>query len=353
MRILLVSILLAFVMLFQGCASSPLISAINSGDLVAFKSLVNSENLDQSHRGLTPLMYAAKVGNLEIIKYLLDKGANINSQDDYGYTALHYAVEDNKLDAVKLLIEKKANINLVDKDGNTILMTAANAVAPEIFQYLFEKGADINTANNYGNTPLLVVAQGNEVSMLKILLANSVNLNKQNKDGLTAFMYAVAFGNNEVTRILAKESKVDFSVKDNYGNSALHIAALTMGTRYHNAELLKFLLDKTNDINAKNNLGCTPLLLSAMCGSKEGVDILLMKRADPSIPNNDKMTALDYASQFAKEDPKWPMNPQIDMKFLPYYSFNSWNYTLKSIGSSDFINYPGVVSTITQVASKK
>lgn len=86
-----------------------------------------------------PLLLAAKEGNLVLVKYFLKKGAYLEFHDDNG-TALHYACSscEDSIDIVKYLIEKGANVNAVNFWSKTPLDVAATT---DIEKYLIKHGA--------------------------------------------------------------------------------------------------------------------------------------------------------------------------------------------------------------------
>jgi len=97
----------------------------------------------KSDSGATPLMNNAKWGTKETVNLLLSAGANINEQDNIGNTPLIYAVNKNlsrdnnlRIDVVKLLIEKGANPNIQNKQGQTAFSIAASLGDNEVYQIL-------------------------------------------------------------------------------------------------------------------------------------------------------------------------------------------------------------------------
>lgn len=93
--------------------------------------------VDISVISLTLLHKASYLGNLEIVKYLVEQGSDINHIfDETLATPLHYAASNNKLDVVKYLIEKGANVNHKDKDGNTPIEVAIRYGHTDTIEYL-------------------------------------------------------------------------------------------------------------------------------------------------------------------------------------------------------------------------
>jgi ankyrin repeat protein len=97
----------------------------------------------------------------EIVRLLLNRGADINAQDEWGRTALMIAADGGYLETVKLLLDWEANVHLRDSNGNKALMRAAWKGHLEIVRSLLERGADVNTVDEkHGYTALLLAAGG-------------------------------------------------------------------------------------------------------------------------------------------------------------------------------------------------
>lgn len=84
--------------------NTPLCSAIMKGDLEAVKKFIEyGTDVNEKSNGLTPLMFAARYNKVEIIKFLVEKGADKQVQDDKGNTALKYAEFSKCQEAVACL----------------------------------------------------------------------------------------------------------------------------------------------------------------------------------------------------------------------------------------------------------
>ena len=84
--------------------NTPLCSAIMKGDLATVKKFIEyGSDVNEFSNGLTPLMFAARYNKVEIIKFLLEKGADQKIKDERGNTALKYAEFSKSLEAIDYL----------------------------------------------------------------------------------------------------------------------------------------------------------------------------------------------------------------------------------------------------------
>jgi ankyrin repeat protein len=162
-----------------------------SGDLEVVKQL-HQKGADihvTDKRGQTALHEAAKSGNLDVVKWLYEKGADIHVTDKRGQTALHDAAKSGNLDVVKWLDEKGADIHVIDTDGQTALHYAAEYGQLDVVQWLCENGADINAADNKGMTPSLWAAKKGNSAVVEWLREEGANFNAADTHGVTVSDY--------------------------------------------------------------------------------------------------------------------------------------------------------------------
>lgn len=98
---------------------APLVVAISKGDVETVKQFIeNGTKVNKKLNGLTPLMYAARYNKVEIIEYLLQKGADRDVTDSQGFTALKYAELSNAREAIAVLkstsVNEKVKVSLID-----------------------------------------------------------------------------------------------------------------------------------------------------------------------------------------------------------------------------------------------
>ena len=119
--------------------SHPILNETEMGHFVAIKYLVDTmedknPKIDKRH-GWTLLHLAAKLGRIEIVKYVISKVLNINPKDNHGQTPLHIAATFGKLDVVKLIMEKLEIKSPKDNNGKIPLHNAARFGKLIVFKF--------------------------------------------------------------------------------------------------------------------------------------------------------------------------------------------------------------------------
>lgn len=114
---------------------------------------------DVDEFGRNKLHYAANNGVLLTVKKLLDKGIDINTQDNNGWTALHFAAQNNHFKTLNILLENKADPNIHDKQGNSPLWTASMQSHGKCqgVVLLLKSHANPTHKNKHGRTPQYIV----------------------------------------------------------------------------------------------------------------------------------------------------------------------------------------------------
>ncbi|MDD2370068.1 MAG: ankyrin repeat domain-containing protein [Sulfuricurvum sp.] len=120
-------ILIAFFLMtncLYGADILTLVSLLDRNDTATFESQVQSiqdANTAREDNNKTILMYACWVGNIDAVKYLVEKGADVSVQDSGGATALHLAIWKGYTPIALYLLEKGASGRVMSKDGMTPL----------------------------------------------------------------------------------------------------------------------------------------------------------------------------------------------------------------------------------------
>ncbi|MGM0509351.1 MAG: ankyrin repeat domain-containing protein [Fusobacteriota bacterium] len=156
-----------------------------------------------------PLPYAAAYGNLEIVKLLVENGADLNGRVAYGDVPLIKAAEHENIDIMKYLIEQGADVNMPNAFGITPFIGFAINMDLEIVKLAHKKGGLINksfkntTDQNYGilnyNALQFAVAYEN-MEVIKYLMENGGDPELKTYDNKNCF--DLAKGNKEILELL-------------------------------------------------------------------------------------------------------------------------------------------------------
>jgi ankyrin repeat protein len=175
--------------------------------------------------GETPLHVASRRGHVEIVKLLLEHGADPNIRDMYGETPLHDAAYWGHADVVKLLLEHGADLSAKNKYGETPLFLAIHSeYGTEVAKLLLERGADPNVRSKrmlYGRrTPLHYAVLGGDVELARLLLEKGANPNAKDEYGETPLHIAVVRGDLQMAKLLLQYG-ADPNARDKWGETPL------------------------------------------------------------------------------------------------------------------------------------
>ncbi|KAJ8129332.1 hypothetical protein O1611_g4300 [Lasiodiplodia mahajangana] len=223
------------------------------------------------------------------VRMLLDKGADVNIQNDSAATPLHCAVFHDRVGVVKALLKKDVNLEMLNRTGQTPFHDAVVRNHLQTAKLLLEKGSNINKTNYRGMTPLYQAAQRGLTEMVSFLLDNGADHSIATTGGWTPLGTAAKYGRLEATQLLL-EKGADIHHKSNNKTTALHSAS-----RRGTIRIVEILLNHGADPNATNESGATPLHIAASRGHVEVVIALLDRGADLTIKNDDGRTALERA----------------------------------------------------------
>jgi hypothetical protein len=234
----------------------------------------------------TPLHQAAANGDIEQVKLLISKGADVNAKDDEEKTPLHYAAEAGKMEVVQLLVEAGADFNAMGNNDWPPLCIAAGNDHIAVAEYLIAHGADVNPDNDW--TPLQEAAYSSSVEMVELLIDKGADINAGE---WTALQGAVKEGRRDIAELLIQKG-----ADVNAGPwTALH-GAISEGRR----DIVELLIQKGADVNAKDRGGYTPLYYSIQKEDLDTMKLLIAKGADIEPPKG--LTSLHYMSSYGSRD---------------------------------------------------
>ncbi|KAJ3641462.1 hypothetical protein Zmor_027969 [Zophobas morio] len=251
----------------------------------------------QNKYGETVLQFACLKGDQEIVEMALEHNASVNISNEGLSNALHYASRSwwNNRDVIKLLIKKGIDVNAQNENGTTALQLACGNGDLEITKMLFEFGACINIVDKQNHTALNYASNlsTDNRNIIKLLIKKGINVNAESKNGITALQFTCLNGVYENTKMLLDFGASVNIVDKSNNNNLLHFAT---ASRLSTGGIIRLLIKKGIDLNAKNKNGITALQLACERGVYANAKLLLDCGASINILDKGNNNALHFAS---------------------------------------------------------
>uniref|UniRef100_A0A8C0X0S3 Ankyrin-3 n=1 Tax=Castor canadensis TaxID=51338 RepID=A0A8C0X0S3_CASCN len=197
------------------------------------------------------------------------------------------AAQENHLEVVKFLLDKGASQSLATEDGFTPLAVALQQGHDQVVSLLLEN----DTKGKVRLPALHIAARKDDTKAAALLLQNDNNADVESKSGFTPLHIAAHYGNiNVATLLLNRAAAVDFTARNDI--TPLHVAS-----KRGNANMVKLLLDRGAKIDAKTRDGLTPLHCGARSGHEQVVEMLLDRAAPILSKTKNGLSPLHMATQ--------------------------------------------------------
>ncbi|KAJ1074357.1 hypothetical protein K5549_001052 [Capra hircus] len=214
-------------------------------------TLCLSWQVDTKNQGRTALQMAAYLGQVELVRLLLQAQAGVDLPDDEGNTALHYAALGNQPEAAQVLLSSGCGANALNSTRSSALHVAVQRGFLEVVKVLCERGCDVNLPDAHADTPLhCAISAGTGASGIVEVLTEvpGIDVTATNSQGFTLLHHASLKGHTlAVRRILARARQLVDAKKED-GFTALHLAAFN-----NHGEVAQVLIQEGHcDVNARN-----------------------------------------------------------------------------------------------------
>ena len=241
--------------------------------------------------GVTPLMRAVRDGRVDLVKALVDRGADVNAKDSDDFTALTFAAAAGDAQIVSTLLSHGADPNVAAViRALTPLHLAARSGHQAAAASLLAAGANVDAKETGGQTPLFWAAVADYSDVVHTLLGAGAKVNLRDHDGNTVLCYAAATGGVDIImQLISKGADLNPGLV-----TPLHAAASN-----DNVAAAECLLAHGAHVNAMDSEGETPLMRAATQSYEDIVKVLLRHGADPNVRSRAGKTAVEYATDLS------------------------------------------------------
>lgn len=246
--------------------------------------------------GEAPIIHAVRKENLELLKYVIEQGANVNTQDANGRNALYYAARQGNVAIAKKLVKAGANPSIAEKSSRypPVVIAALNGHR-EVVSFL--KTVDKETPRMDIISGLLhfYARRGKTTLVTRILGSNQeYDIDFKDEKGWTPLVAAASSGHDKVAQELINAgAKVD-------SRTSLRTTALHHAARGGHLNVTELLLASDADPNAQDQLGKTPLMYTDNVTVAE--TLWNSEKHDASIIDGEGRTAKEYFDELKVKD---------------------------------------------------
>ena len=251
-----------------------------------------------THDGRIYLHWAAYAGNLELVKYLLDKGSDAAAVDSHGYSVINFAANSGITDTniYDVLLDKGADINATTHDGaNALLLATSGAQNLDVIDYFVEKGLALDSSDDLGNGVFQYAARSGNISLLKVLVEKGLDYNIVNTNGEnTLFMAAKGTRRNQNTKAIFEYLEslgLSNQLINKEGRNLLHLIA----GRNKDLPLFEHFIASGISTNLKDKEGQTPFMMAASGNGLDVVELLAKHVEDINLTDDKGRNALMMA----------------------------------------------------------
>ncbi|EXA43667.1 hypothetical protein FOQG_06256 [Fusarium oxysporum f. sp. raphani 54005] len=258
--------------------------------------------------------------------YLIQKVLRLSRDiSEVAMTKVHEAIL-RCADLPEALQEQPWAINTIDDTGDSPLILATQRNQFRSMEYLISAGADVNQQSYKGWTPLLAAVSTENVESVKLLLKSKCNVNMCNEEGTTALHWASMKANPElISLLLAAGASV--KPRNIYGDTPLHSLAYSTSANHEDIEAATdMLLVAGSDLEARNNLGHTPFLLSIHHNKLECTRGLVKSDCSVHVFNDYSQNVLHPAASYASLELLWYLSV-LDLSGINPYQEDSFGDT--------------------------
>ncbi|KAI4998661.1 hypothetical protein ZWY2020_054003 [Hordeum vulgare] len=263
-----------------------------------------------------PFQTAARMGELDAVRCMVEElGFDVNVSSQAGVSALTTATIDERMDVMRYLLDQGADLKKADDSGHFPLHLAAKYGRDEAARLLLSRGASVDVTY-LGLTPLHFAASCGMIGVMKVLLEHHADPNKVSEQGrtpLTGALYATDSGLSESISLKCVKLLVEAGTDVNSANIE---TPLVIATSYGLTDCVKYLLKAGADPNIPHiHSGAKPIELAAIRGRRKLVELLFpLTSPIRTVPNWTVEGIIAHAKRPSKPTVKHDKSTKVQLK---------------------------------------
>jgi ankyrin len=240
--------------------------AAERGDVEAVRALIKKHaDLNAPSADGTPaLHWIVRMQDVETARLLIKAGADADRTNRYGVRPLHLAINNGDVATVKLLLAAHADPNSSDATGENCLMMAAKGGNIEIVKALLDKGATVDSIDaEYHQTPLMVAARAGHAPVVSLLIRHGAKVDAQTRTGPTPKFRLPSANSGSKGAGIVRGGWPERGERDPIPGAK---TPLLYASREGHEDVARLLLDAGASIEKADADGVTPLLMAVLNG---------------------------------------------------------------------------------------
>ncbi|XP_065838290.1 ankyrin repeat and KH domain-containing protein 1-like isoform X3 [Oscarella lobularis] len=259
-------------------------TACLGGHLDLAVTLSNEHGLDlqqMAEDGMTPLLCAVVSDNYEIVKWLQEKGSDVWVRNKFGNGALHLALDHSNEnvfgDLMVYFSSEEPTMNdfrleTINENGETLFLLACKVGLLRSVKFLYQLGADFLAKDKHGKSGLHLCCENGHTPIAEYLI-NELDLDPEETDYMneTSLMKACGGAHLITAEMLMKTRKWDLNMKNEKGESALHLAC----RHFFGTKVARYLINCGINVDEADSRGFTPMMNACAAGQLSIVRIFV------------------------------------------------------------------------------
>lgn len=248
-----------------------------------------------THDQRTYLFWAAYKGRTDVMKYLLEKGADVNVKDQFGYSVINFASTTGQLNTkvYDILIDAGRDIKTekMESGANPILLIMPHIKDVNELDYFLNKGLQLDSKDNKGNNAITYASLKGNKKVIEYLISKGIAV--QDNALFYASKGARRFDNNVDFFKFLSEKGADVNVTNDKGENLF----FKLAGNKHALDIANFLLNNKVVVDKKNNNGITAIFNAVKRDDVALVEFFLNQKGNTNLTDKDKNNLLHIASQ--------------------------------------------------------